>query len=80
MYRSIYRVQWNGFLQEWHVVNIGGLHCAETETKASAIQYARRLAKNDWSRGQLSQVVVHKKDGTIQTEWTYGRDPERSKG
>ena len=28
----------------------------------------------------LSQVIVHKKDGTIQTEWTYGEDPENYPG
>ena len=27
-----------------------------------------------------SQVVVHKRDGTIQTEYTYGADPRKTKG
>ena len=27
-----------------------------------------------------SQVVIHKRDGTIQSERTYGNDPKRTKG
>lgn len=39
--------------------------------KQDAIDYARRQAKAN----RPSQVVVHKSDGTIQTEWTYNGDP-----
>ena len=46
------------------------------ETKAEAIDRARELAK---AQG-LGQVIVHKRDGTIQTEWTYGEDPEKYPG
>ena len=30
--------------------------------------------------GSLGQVVLHKNDGTIREERTYGRDPERTPG
>ena len=46
------------------------------ETKADAVAYARKFAINH----QPSQVVVHKRDGKIQTEWTFGKDPRRSEG
>lgn len=44
--------------------------------KAEAVQAGRKLAKSH-SKGQL---VVHKKDGKIQTEYTYGADPRKSRG
>jgi hypothetical protein len=40
------------------------------------VQKARELAKKQ----PLGQVVVHKEDGTIQTEYTYGDDPARTRG
>jgi uncharacterized protein YdaT len=46
------------------------------DTKADAINRAKELAKNQ-DRGQ---VVIHKKDGTIQTEHTYGKDPYPPEG
>jgi hypothetical protein len=46
------------------------------QTKDEAIEEARRLAQNN----SLSQVKVHRRDGTIQTEWTYGKDPEKYPG
>jgi len=46
------------------------------ETKADAVARARELAK----RQALGQVIIHKQDGTIQTEHTYGKDPYPPKG
>lgn len=46
------------------------------ENKDEAIQAAKQIAKDR----KLGQVVVHKMDGTIQDEFTYGKDPRRSKG
>jgi uncharacterized protein DUF2188 len=45
-----------------------------TETKQEAINRAKDLAK----RRDLGQVVVHRADGAIQNEWTYGKDPKPS--
>lgn len=45
-------------------------------TKAEAVAAAKKLGKE----AKLGQVIVHKKDGTIQTEYTYGSDPKESKG
>lgn len=46
------------------------------ETKAEAVERAKDLAKNQ----VLGQVIIHKQDGTIQTEHTYGKDPYPPKG
>lgn len=45
-------------------------------TKDPAVAEAKRLAKCSG----LGQVVIHKMDGTIQEERTYGKDPRRSRG
>ncbi|MGB9298977.1 MAG: DUF2188 domain-containing protein [Anaerolineae bacterium] len=46
------------------------------DTKAEATARAKELAK----RHTLGQVVIHKRDGTIQSEHTYGKDPYPPKG
>ena len=46
------------------------------ENKADAISRAKELAKS----GPLGQIKIHKKDGTIQTEHTYGADPYPPEG
>jgi hypothetical protein len=44
--------------------------------KEDAVFQGRRVAKAD----QPSQLTVHKADGTIETEYTYGDDPYPPKG
>jgi hypothetical protein len=46
------------------------------ETKSEAIAFGRRMARK---RG-YSQLVVKGRNHVIQTEWTYGKDPERFRG
>jgi hypothetical protein len=46
------------------------------DTKEKAIDYGRDLAK----QGELGQLVVHKADGTIEQEFTYGEDPRSTAG
>jgi hypothetical protein len=41
------------------------------ETKAEVVKRTTKVAKNQ----ALSQVVIRKKDMTIQEERTYGKDP-----
>jgi len=41
--------------------------------KEDAVERAKELAKD----APLGQIIIHKKDGTIQTEHTYGKDPEK---
>lgn len=46
------------------------------DNKADAVQSAKGLAKKQ----AFGQVVIHGKDGRIQTEYTYGKDPYPPKG
>ena len=46
------------------------------DRKDEAVRRGRDLAK----RQGESQLIVHKADGTIQGESTYGSDPRRTKG
>ena len=58
---------------QWHLK--GGTGKA-FKTKERAIAQAKREAK----AAPLGQVVVHRMDGVIQTEYTYNADPRRSRG
>jgi uncharacterized protein YdaT len=61
----------------WQVKTEDAKRASSThEKKTEAVARARELAMNQ----KLGQVVVHKKDGTIQTEYTYGDDPSPPKG
>ena len=46
------------------------------DTKADAINRAKEAAKNQ----EFGQVVIHKRDMTIQTEHTFGKDTYPHKG
>lgn len=62
---------------EWKVKERGAERAVRIlEDKSDALVLAKDLAKN----AGLGQVIIHTKDGTIQTEHTYGKDPEKSKG
>ena len=44
--------------------------------KVEAIEKAKEIAKAN----EPSQIIVHREDGQIQTEYTYGDDPRKYKG
>lgn len=44
--------------------------------KEEAIEKAKEIAKAN----EPSQIIVHREDGQIQTEYTYGDDPRKYKG
>ena len=75
MKRTIYHVTPAG--EEWRVKRTGARRAASVhESKAAAVARAKQLAK----RAALGQVQVHRGDGVIRTEYTYGRDPRRLPG
>jgi len=55
-----------------HAHKASSLH----DRKDDAIDRAKELAK----AAPLGQVKIHKQDGTIQTEYTYRKDPEKYPG
>lgn len=62
---------------EWKVERVGGERASGVfGNKSDAVDRARELAKNSTP----GQIVIHKQDGTIQTEHTYGDDPYPPKG
>lgn len=50
------------------------------DKKEYAVATGRNLCRDILENGGLAQLVVHKKNGKIQTEYTYGKDPRKSKG
>jgi hypothetical protein len=44
------------------------------EIKTEAIKEARRMVRTA-KEGEITQIIVQKENGQIQTEWTYGTDP-----
>jgi len=61
----------------WRVKGEGASRASSThEDKVDAVQSAKDLAKAQ----PLGQIVIHGKDGKIQTEHTYGKDPYPPKG
>lgn len=61
----------------WEVKKEGNKRpSAKARLKVDAIKRAKKLAKN----AKLGQVIIHKRNGKIQTEYTYGDDPRKTKG
>jgi hypothetical protein len=63
----------------WVVKRDGGkvsTHGSQEACEAAAIQAGRKAYKD----GGLGQAVLHKSDGTIREERTYGGDPEKTPG
>lgn len=73
--RKTYHVTPSG--GDWKVKLVGAERANKIlENKKDAIALAKELAKG----ADLGQVIIHKADGTIQTEYTYGNDPEKYVG
>jgi hypothetical protein len=61
----------------WNFKREGACRQAKTsENKDDAVDYGQDIAKNQ----DLGQLIIHKTDGTIQTEHPYGKDPYPPKG
>lgn len=73
MSRKIFRIVPNGSM--WSIKYNGDVQSSH-QLKSLAIESGRRLA----IANQPSQLVIHKSDGTIETEYTYGNDPYPPKG
>jgi hypothetical protein len=70
--RRVYHVTKRDDGQGWETKAEGAQRASTIErTKEEAVKAAAGLAKN----ASLGQVVIHKQDGTIQSERTYGKDP-----
>ena len=70
------RLEPGRFFRAWVTLAYTGKASGSHDTKAEAIARAKELAKKQ----ALGQVIIHKQDGTIQTEHTYGKDPYPPEG
>lgn len=80
MKRQIFRVRWSR--DGWVLRTPKGtdIH-SPSGLKRVAVSMGRRLARMRWEdRGILTQLVIYGRNGRVQFEHTYGRDPERFVG
>ncbi|MBN8612106.1 MAG: DUF2188 domain-containing protein [Deltaproteobacteria bacterium] len=74
--RTVYDVAPHGD-GRWHVKRRGADKAASVhDTRFHAVDAGVEVARNN----QPSQLVIHKGDGTIEEERTYGNDPYPPKG
>jgi hypothetical protein len=71
--RNVYRVQ---HINNMWRVRHEGTTLSSHMTKEAAIDAGRKVAQAN----RPSQLVVHRMDGTIEIEWTYGNDPFPPRG
>ena len=72
--RTVYHVVPNAAGEAWLVRQEDGDFREEHATKEQAVASAKERAR----RQEPSQVKVHKSDGNMEYESTYGEDPARS--
>ena len=75
--RNVWDVVFDSASKQWQVIREGGKrassrHDRKDDAVAAAVGYAQNNAPG--------QVRIHKTDGTLQSERTYGSDPAGSKG
>ncbi|ACP24916.1 hypothetical protein NGR_c11310 [Sinorhizobium fredii NGR234] len=63
----------------WKVAQ-GGKTISTHETQKQAEAAAVKAGRAVHDGGGLGQAVLHKSDGTIREERTYGADPKKTKG
>ena len=74
--RKVYHVVPNSSAERWVVSQEKAEFRREFDTKEEAVEFAKERAQ----QAELGQVKVHKKDGNMEYESTYGEDPRRSPG
>ena len=73
--RTVYHVLPNGD-KGWKAENVGSKKVVlEEDTKEEIVKKIKARARKE----EPSQVIVHKKDGNIEYESTYGDDPVKYK-
>jgi uncharacterized protein DUF2188 len=71
--RTVYHVVPNASGEQWVVSQENGEFREEHRTKEEAVNAAKERARSQ----EPSQVKVHKHDGNMEYESTYGDDPRR---
>jgi len=63
----------------WKVIR-DGRTVSEHRTQRASEKAAVKAGHRAEDRGRLGQAVLHRSDGTIREERTYGEDPRRTRG
>ena len=72
MARNKYWVVWTSSIEKWQVKKTGNINALRNfDTKDPAISYGVTVARNNMP----SQLIIKRKDGTIEDERTYKDDP-----
>lgn len=67
--------------KSWLFINSNGEVIYDLFTKKSAIKRAALVCrKSHVEFGELIELTIKRKNGTIQDKRTYGRDPRKTKG
>jgi hypothetical protein len=74
--RTVYHVVPDASREGWLVTQENGEFRREFRTKEQAATAAKEFARSQ----EPSQVKVHKSDGSMEYESTYGGDPRRTPG
>ena len=74
--RAVYHVVPNSSGERWVVSQENAEFRREFDTKEEALAFAKERAKS----AELGQVKVHKQDGNMEYENTYGQDPPEYPG
>ena len=77
MARNKYWVVWTSSIEKWQVKKTGNINALRNfDTKEPAIAYGVTMARNNMP----SQLIIKRKDGTIEDERTYKNDPYPPRG
>ncbi|MCH7950129.1 MAG: DUF2188 domain-containing protein [Candidatus Dadabacteria bacterium] len=75
--RNKYHLTFNSKQDNWGLKKEGSQRPTKAfKTKGEGLKLSREFVRER----EPSQLIVHKKDGTIQTEHTYKNDPKKYKG
>ena len=74
--RVVYHVVPNSSGERWVVSQENAEFRREFDTKEEALAFAKERAKS----AELGQIKVHKQDGNMEYENTYGQDPPEYPG
>jgi hypothetical protein len=66
--------------EHWHLEQEGGDVIAAYETKAEAVVAGKQKGNAIEQKGDDAQLVIHREDGSVEVEYTYGHDPRRIPG
>ena len=63
----------------WHLKR-DGKSIEDFATKEEGLSAGEAFGQAHWGKGDRAQLVVHRQDGSIEKEYTYGKDPRKTRG